>query len=82
VSRIEKLIMRFRETPTPTNIKLNEFIRFAEYYGFELKQGSKHKGFKHKASGQKFPFPNHDKDIDGVYIDQFLALIDVLGLSE
>lgn len=82
MSRIKKLIHKIRKKPTPRNITLNEFKKFGMHYGFELKDGSKHKCLIHEKNGSKFPFPVKGYLVDHVYIKQFLNLIDELNLTE
>ncbi len=82
MSQKEKLIKRIREKPTPRDITLNEFKKFGQFYGFELKDGARHKCLINGSNGEKFPFPVNGNLVDYVFIKDFLELIDDLGLGE
>ena len=82
MSQKEKLVNRFRGKPTPRDITLNEFKKFGQLYGFELKDGAKHKCLIHGSNGMKFPFPVNGNVVDRIYVKEFLDMIDRLGLCE
>ena len=75
LSRIEKLKKRFNRKPIPNDIRTDEAIALAKYYGCEIVSGGNHQiKVVHKATGTIIPLPQHGDTIKEAYVKELKIL--------
>lgn len=75
MSRIEKRIERLRNSQT--NVSVSELLSIAQSLGLSTKEGSKHTMvFRDDECPIQVPIPRHKRDVNPLYVSQFLDLVD------
>lgn len=75
----EKLLIKMRRKPIPSDITMNEVTRLLESRGFSLhSRNSSHLNFKHPKLSYILRFASHDdrKELKAIYIKLALEAID------
>lgn len=83
MSQIDKLRAKFYRKPIPNDIRVDEAIKLAEWYGCKVEAGGKHPlKVIHPASGTVIPIPVHGDTIQEAYIKQLKDLFNKISCEE
>lgn len=83
MSKIDKLKNKLYRKPIPNDIRIDEVIRIAEYYGCQTKRGGKHPlKIIYVPFGTVIPIPCHGDIVAEAYIKELKDLIDEIESKE
>lgn len=77
MSQKEKLISYMQSNPLPTDISFDDFKKYLEYYGFELKRtDGSHNMFVHNKSGLMYTVPTlNGRNVKTIYLKKANEII-------
>ena len=77
MSRIQKLKDKFNRKPIPNDIRIDEAISLAKWYGCDIATGGNHQiRIVYKPKGKVIPIPQHGDTVKEAYIKQLKQLFD------
>lgn len=83
MSKIDKLLEKLYKKPIPNDIRIEELVRIAKYFGCETKGGGNHQlRIVHIQTGTVIPIPCHGDVVKPAYIKEFKLLLDEIILKE